>query len=116
MTQISLLVVDGQCTFADALVSRLAAEDDLLVVAAAESAATTRRLLVGRQVNVVLLDSDLPDALDLAAELASARPDSPQATRVIMLGAVPAAARIVQALRSGIGGWVAQGRFDRAPV
>ena len=108
MTQISLLVVDGQHTFTDALVSRLEAEDGLLVVAAAQSAAATRRLVVGRHVDVVLLDSELPDALHLAAELGCIQATSLHRVRVIMLGAVPAATRIVQALRTGIAGWVSK--------
>jgi hypothetical protein len=44
MTQISLLVVDGQYTFTDALVSRLEAEDGLRVVAAAPPAPAPPRV------------------------------------------------------------------------
>jgi DNA-binding NarL/FixJ family response regulator len=106
MSEISLAVVDGQCTFADALASCLAAEDGLLIVAAAESAATMRRLLVGRHVDIVLLDSELPEGLNLAAELARIRPATPQPIRVIMLGTAPEATRIVAALRAGVTGWV----------
>jgi len=106
MTQISVVVVDCQRTFADALASRLAAEPGLLLVAAAESAAAARRLLFGRHVDVVLLDSELTEGLRLAAELACIRAATPQPVRVIMLGTVPEATRIVEALRSGIAGWV----------
>jgi DNA-binding NarL/FixJ family response regulator len=106
MSQISLVVVDGQCTFADALAFCLAAEDGMHVVAAAESAAATRRLLVGRDIDIVLLDSELPEGLNLAAELARAGPASPRPTRVIMLGTVPEATRVVAALRAGVTGWV----------
>jgi DNA-binding NarL/FixJ family response regulator len=108
MSKISLVVVDGQCTFADALASCLAAEDGMLVVAAAESAAATRRLLVGRHVDIVLLDSELPEGLNFAAELARVRPSSLQPIRVIMLGAVPEAPRVVAALRAGVAGWVSK--------
>ena len=106
MTQISVVVVDGQRTFADALASRLAAEPGLRLVAAAESAAAARRLLFGRRVDVVLLDSELTEGLRLAAELACIRAATPQPVRVIMLGTVPEVTRIVEALRSGIAGWV----------
>jgi DNA-binding NarL/FixJ family response regulator len=106
MNQISVIVVDGQRTFADALASRLAAEPGLLLVAAAESGAAVRRLLVGRHVDVMLLDSELPGGLDLAAELTCPRAGIRQPVRVIMLGPVPEAARIVAALRTGIAGWV----------
>jgi DNA-binding NarL/FixJ family response regulator len=106
MTQISVVVVDGQRTFADALAVRLAAEPGLLLVSAAESAAAARRLLAGRHVDVVLLDSELAEALDLAAELASIGFATAGAVRVIMLGTMPAAARIVAALRAGIAGWI----------
>jgi len=106
MTQISVAVVDGQRTFADALASRLAAEPGMLVAVIANSVAATRRLLVGRPVGVVLLDSGLPEGFDLTAELAEIQAGTPQPTRVIMLGTVPEAARIVEALRAGIAGWV----------
>jgi DNA-binding NarL/FixJ family response regulator len=106
MTQISVLVVDGQRTFADALASRLAVEPGLVVVAAVESAAAAHRLLVGRHVDVVLLDSELTNILDLAAELAGIRAATTRPVRVIMLGNVPDARHTVAALRAGIAGWV----------
>jgi DNA-binding NarL/FixJ family response regulator len=106
MTQISLIVVDGQRTFADALASRLAAEPDLSVAAAAESAAAARRSLVGRHVDMVLLDSELTEGLHLAAELTSVRATTSPRVRVIMLGPVPEPARMVEAVRSGIAGWI----------
>jgi DNA-binding NarL/FixJ family response regulator len=108
MSEISLVVVDGQCTFADALASCLAAEDGLLVVATADSAAATRRLLVGRHVDIVLLGSELPEGLHLAAELARIRPNTPRPIRVIMLGTVPEATRVVAALRAGVTAWVSK--------
>jgi DNA-binding NarL/FixJ family response regulator len=106
MSKISLVVVDGQCTFADALASCLATEDGLRVVAAAESAVATRRLLVGRHIDIVLLDSELSEGLHLAAELAHAQPTAPQPIRVIMLGTELEATRVVAALRAGVAGWV----------
>jgi DNA-binding NarL/FixJ family response regulator len=109
MAQISLVVIDGQRTFADALAERLSAEAGLLVMAAAESVAPVRRLLVGRHVDVALLDTELPEALHFATEMACARDAAPHPVRVIMLGTVPEATRIVEALRAGIAGWVQKG-------
>jgi len=106
MTRISVFVVDSQRTFADALASRLAVEPGLRVVAAADSAAAARRLMGGRHVDVVLLDSELTGGLDLAAQLARGPVTTGQPVRVIMLGAVPEAARLVEALHAGIAGWV----------
>jgi DNA-binding NarL/FixJ family response regulator len=106
MAQITVVVIDGQRTFADALASRLAAEPGLVLVAVAESAAASRRLLDGRHVDIVLLDSELPQSLDFAAELVGIHAATPPPVRVIMLGPVPAAARTVEALRTGVVGWV----------
>ena len=113
MTQISVFVIDGQRTFADALAFRLAAEPGLSLVAAADSAAAARRMLAGRHVDVVLLDSDLADGLDLAAELTRIHAAeltrihaATEPVRVIMLGSVPEATRVVEALRTGIAAWV----------
>jgi DNA-binding NarL/FixJ family response regulator len=106
MTQISVIVIDGQRTFADALASRLAAEAGLSVVAAAESAAVARRLLIGRHVDIVLLDSELTDGLHLAAELARPHASTTPPVPVIMLGTVPDPARMVEAVRAGVAGWI----------
>jgi DNA-binding NarL/FixJ family response regulator len=106
MTPIKLVVIDGQRTFADALASRLAAEPDLDLVAVAESTTGARRLLNGRHVDVVLLDSELPQSLDFAAELGGMRAASTPPARVIMLGPVSEVTRTVEALRAGIAGWV----------
>jgi DNA-binding NarL/FixJ family response regulator len=107
VSQISVLVVDGQRTFADALASRLAVEPGLRLVAAAESAPSARRLLGGRHADVVLLDSELAGGLEFAAGLTRGPAATPP-VRVIMLGTVPEAARLVHALRSGVSGWVSK--------
>jgi DNA-binding NarL/FixJ family response regulator len=109
MTEISVVVIDGQRTFADALAERLSAEASLRVVAAAESVASVRRLLVGRHVDIALLDTELPEGLHFATEVAHIGTAAPHPVRVIMLGTVPEAARIVEALRAGIAGWVRKG-------
>jgi DNA-binding NarL/FixJ family response regulator len=97
-SRISVVVVDGQRTFADALASRLTAEPDLRVLAVSESAATARRALNEGHVDIILLDSELTRGLHPTAAM----------PRVIMLGPVPDAMSVVEALRSGIAGWVSK--------
>lgn len=109
MTQVKVVVIDGQRTFAEALGSRLAAEPSLDLVAVAESTTAARRFLNGRHVDVVLLDSELTQSLDFAVELAAIRTATAPPVRVIMLGPVSEATRTVEALRSGIAGWVPKG-------
>jgi DNA-binding NarL/FixJ family response regulator len=101
MTRISVAVIDGQRTFADALAARLNAEPDLRVIAVSDSAATVPGLPGDRHVDVVLLDSELAQGLHLTAETSPPH-------RVIMVGPVPDAPRIVEALRAGIAGWVSK--------
>jgi DNA-binding NarL/FixJ family response regulator len=100
MSRIRVAVIDGQRTFADALASRLAAEPDIQLVAVSESAAAAHRLLSGRPVDLVLLDSELMRSLDHPTA------DMPPSARLILVGPVPDAARIVTALRAGVAGWV----------
>ncbi|MGZ3675772.1 MAG: response regulator transcription factor [Ktedonobacterales bacterium] len=102
MSQIDVALVDRQRSFSDALAARVAMEPGMRVVAVANSATTARRLLVGRHVDVLLLDSELPESLQLAIELTR----HPRSVRVIMLGRVPEATRILDAVRAGITGWV----------
>lgn len=104
MTEISVLVIDRQRTFVEALAARLAAEPDISVVAATESAASARSLLVGRHLDVGLLDAELPGGFDLLAELAGNGAFPP--VRVIMLGVLPVAEKIIDAIRVGVVGWV----------
>jgi DNA-binding NarL/FixJ family response regulator len=106
MTQISVIVIDGQRTFADALAGRLSAETSLRVVAAVESVASASRLLVGRRVDIGLLDTELAGGMRLATEMTRPHAAARHPVRVIMLGKVPEAGRIVEALRAGITGWV----------
>jgi DNA-binding NarL/FixJ family response regulator len=106
MAQISVAVVESQRTFADALASRLGVEADLRLVAVVESAAAGRRLLEGRHVDIALIDSELTPAGGILAEVAGIRAVIPPPVRVILLGPVPEPAHTVQALRTGIAGWV----------
>jgi DNA-binding NarL/FixJ family response regulator len=106
MTQIRVGVIDGQRTFAEAVAARIAAEPGLDLVAVAQSTTAARRLLHGRHVDVVLLDSELTGSIDFAAELASTDAPNAPPIRVIMLGPVSGVTRAVEALRSGIAGWI----------
>lgn len=100
---ISTMVVSGQRTFADALAVRLRAEPDMTVIAVAQSADAARRVLIGRQVDVLLLDRELPGdaALQLCAE-ASAAESGP---RILILSEDAEPSRIVAAVRAGATGW-----------
>jgi DNA-binding NarL/FixJ family response regulator len=109
MAQISVLVIDGQRTFADALAERLSAEAGLRVMAADDSVASASRWLVGRHVDIVLLDTELPEGLHFATEVTRGRSANLPPVRVIMLGTVSDAARLVEALRAGVAGWVLKG-------
>lgn len=100
----SVLVVDGQRTFADALARRLAVEDDLMVVAAVPSAQCARRAMAGRDVRVLLIDADLPDGAALSLCTDVSRRERPPL--VILLSASAEAERIVAAIRAGFAGWV----------
>lgn len=106
MAQISVAVVAGQRTFADALAARLAVEPGLRLAAVAASAAAGRRLVQGRHVDVALIDSELTPAHDILAEVARIRAAILPPARVIMLGPVPDPADTVEALRAGVAGWV----------
>jgi DNA-binding NarL/FixJ family response regulator len=77
MTQISVVVIDGQRTVADALAERLSAEDSLQVVAATESVTAVSRLMVGRHVDIALLDTELPEGLHFATEVARVHTAAP---------------------------------------
>ena len=68
---VRLLILVQEGTFADALATRLEAEQDLEVVAALHTPTPAPRLLMGSRADVVLLDGDFPDgaAFTLCGEL-----------------------------------------------
>jgi two-component system NarL family response regulator len=101
---IRVLIVDQRLAFRDALATRLRSEPDLAVVAKAHSAEFASSVLVGRSVDVVLLDADLPNHSGVAfcSEMMR-RPDSP---RIVMLSAASEPERIVTAVRAGAVAWV----------
>jgi len=99
-----VLIVDRRLVFRDALATRLQAEPDLSVVAKAHSAEFAPSVLVGRSIDVILLDAELPDAsaTGLCSEI-TRRADAP---RVVMLSTTSRPERIVAALRAGALAWV----------
>src|SRR6185437_15933519 len=101
---ISVLVVDQEHTFADALAVRLDAEQELQVVATVRVYSPTSCLIAGRQAGVMLLDADLPGGA--ANELCEGLSGCDAAPRVIMLSCSAEPDRIVAALRAGAAAWV----------
>ena len=101
---IRVLVVDQHLAFRDALADRLQAEADLVVVAQAHSAEFAPHVLVGRSVDVILLDADLPD--DSAIAFCADMTQNDGQSRVVMLGAASQPERIVAAVRAGAAAWV----------
>jgi two-component system NarL family response regulator len=101
---IHVLIVDRHLAFRDALTIRLQGEPDLAVVAKAHSAEFIPSVLVGRSIDVILLDAELPNdsAIAFCAEM-TRRADPP---RVVMLSAASRPERIVAALRAGAAAWV----------
>lgn len=101
---ISVLVVGGERTFADAVATRLEAEGDLTVLAAVPSAQLAQRAMAGRDVNVLLIDADLPDGAALSLCMDSSKQERPPL--IIMLSASAKATHIAAAIRAGVAGWV----------
>ncbi|MCW2621771.1 MAG: DNA-binding response regulator [Frankiales bacterium] len=101
---ISLLVVDDQAVFADALAAQLSAQPGFhpVVVAYGLAAATTR--LATFQPDVALVDLRLGDGsgVELAARI---RRSSPK-TRVVILSAVESAEAAVDAVIAGVRVWL----------
>src|SRR3984957_6192155 len=101
---ISVLVIDREHTFADALALRLEAEQELEVIAAVRMSAPASCLTAASLAAVILLDADLPgQAANRLCEDLSGRKAAP---RVIMLSCSAEPDRIVAALRSGAAAWV----------
>jgi DNA-binding NarL/FixJ family response regulator len=101
---ITVLVVDEERIFADAVAAQLEAEQDITVVAALHPARQDECLTAGRRAGIVLLDADPANGAggSLCEELtASGAPP-----RVIMLSDSSEPERIVAALRTGASAWV----------
>lgn len=103
-TPVSVLVLDQQRTLTDAIAAWLEVKTHVTVVAAVTSARSARRALVGRRVDVIVVDGELPDAaaLLLCAEM-SGQSTSPRAV-IVSVSTDPE--RIVAAFRAGAVAWV----------
>lgn len=99
---ISVLLVDEERIFADAVAAQLEAEQDIEVVAAVDPRTNAEFLRAGRHADVVLLDADLADdaANTLCRELIRL------GSRVIMLSDTNGPERIVASMRAGASSWV----------
>jgi DNA-binding NarL/FixJ family response regulator len=101
---IRIAVVDDHQVFTDAMAERLRREPDLSVVGTAQDADGALALLETTEVDVVTVDLALgaDDGLDLARDLLARWPD----VRVVLVTGVDADERCLEALRSGVRGWV----------
>jgi DNA-binding NarL/FixJ family response regulator len=99
---ISVLVVDEERIFADAVAAQLEEQQDIEIVAAVDPGTHGEFLQAGRHADVVLLDADLAGdaAITLCEELTSL------GSRVIMLSDSSGPERIVAAIRAGASAWV----------
>jgi DNA-binding NarL/FixJ family response regulator len=101
---ISVLIIDQERTFADALAARLDAEDDVAVVAAVHPRTPGQCLIPGRHADVILLDADLADSA--ASRLCEEETRREEPPSVIMLSRSSEPDRIVAAVRAGAAAWV----------
>jgi DNA-binding NarL/FixJ family response regulator len=111
VAQISILVVDQQRTFAEAVAAWLQMEADLDVVGVAQSVLSARRVLAAQRVDVMLLDADLPGCDELLGCAGASVRDQPPC--VIMLSGSAEPERILGAMRAGAAGWVRKGESIR---
>ena len=103
---IGVFIIDQERTFADALASRLEAEEDVDAVVAVHRRAPPASLILARHADLLVLDADLPHnaAIRLCKEL-SGRQDAP---RVVLLSYSSDAELIAAAVRAGAAGWVSK--------
>ena len=98
----SILVVDEERIFADAVAAQLENEQDIEVVAAVDPGTHGEFLRAGRHADIVLLDADLADDASIALCEELTRFGS----SVVMLSNSSGAERIVAAIRAGASAWV----------
>lgn len=100
------MVVDDHLAFAEALADRLRLEPGFEVPAVVTTAAAAQREVALREIDVALLDLQLPDVdgITLARELRSVRPD----LCVVMVAAGGEAEEVAGAIRAGATAWVAK--------
>ena len=101
---ITVIVIDQERTFADALATRLRAEDDMEAMGAVHVGLPSPWMIAGRAADVIVLDGDLPGGATnrLCEELSERAED----TRVVTLSTSSEPARIVAAIRAGAAAWV----------
>ena len=99
-------VVDDHQVFTDAMAERLRQEPDLAVAGTAQDADGALALLESADVDVVTVDLALgaDDGLDLARDLLARWPE----VRVVLVTGIDADERCLEALRSGVRGWVSK--------
>ncbi len=96
---ITVVIIDQELTFADALAIRLDAEDDIKVVAVVKASSGP---VLGGCANIILLDADLgPDIANPLCDV-----NSSQETRVVMLSHTSEPERIVAAIQAGAAAWI----------
>ena len=95
---ISVVIIDQERTFGDALAVLLDAEEDFTVVAVAQPAAAN----VSWHADIILLDGDFAGSNQWCR--AASRP--PNTTRVIMLSSSSEPPRIIAAIEAGARAWV----------
>jgi DNA-binding NarL/FixJ family response regulator len=101
---ITVLIIDSERIFADAVAIHLDEEPDISVLASLHPDARGEVQLTGRHADVALLDADLPGGIanSLCAEVTSY--DRPSA--VVMLSRSSEPERVLAAIRSGASAWV----------
>lgn len=101
---VRLLILVKERAFADALSTRLEAEQDVEIVAALHTRQPSPNLFTGSRANVLLIDADLPD--DAALHLCEQLSQRGEAPSVILLSQASDPRSIVRAVGAGAVGWV----------
>lgn len=104
MGRISVLAVDDQQVFADALQARLSLEEDLGPVSVAYTATEARSRLERRQYDIAIVDYGLGD--DNGAQVSGELRMTAPSTRVIMLSALETIDTVAEALVAGVRAWL----------
>lgn len=97
-------IVSDVRLYRDGLTMALSTRQDLAVKGAAGSVEAILRLIDGAAGNVVLLDTGMPQALDMAREIVEARPG----TKIIAIAVAEDAADVVACAEAGMAGYVSR--------
>ena len=101
--EINVLVADQERTFADALASRLEAEDGIKIVGV-QVKTPSPWLTTGKAADVMVLDGDVPGGA--VKRLCQALSGRDERTRVVALSFSSEPERVVEAFRAGAAAWV----------